>query len=145
MKNLRQLFKNVDTQENLKKLYLKLSKEHHPDMGGDLRVMQDVNSLYTEFKSLLKESKQEKNGVFEDIIDKIMTFSDVTVEIIGNWVWVSGDTKKYKENLKELGFWYSGKHKKWYHTMGVEPKRYSSGKSFVNIRETYGSEIIKQG
>lgn len=32
-----------------------------------------------------------------------------------DWVWVSGDTKPIKEDLKELGFRWSPRRKQWYH------------------------------
>ena len=32
-----------------------------------------------------------------------------------DWVWVSGDTKPIKDDLKELGFRWSPRRKEWYH------------------------------
>lgn len=31
-----------------------------------------------------------------------------------DWVWVSGDTRSYKESLKALGFRFSGRRQAWY-------------------------------
>jgi len=43
-------FKNVRTVEELKKVYKKLARENHPDMGGDTAIMQAINN---EFEMLL--------------------------------------------------------------------------------------------
>ena len=38
----------------------------------------------------------------------------LTVEVCGEWVWVSGDTKPHKETLKSAGFKWSPKKVNWY-------------------------------
>jgi hypothetical protein len=47
----------------------------------------------------LQQLKQEKN---------------LKIEQIGTWIWVSGDTYRIKEKLKEMGFFYSAKKKAWF-------------------------------
>ena len=39
-------FKNVSTVEELKKVYKKLARENHPDMGGDVAIMQAINNEF---------------------------------------------------------------------------------------------------
>ena len=39
-------FKNVETIEQLRKLWRKLAFQHHPDRGGDTRTMQEINDEY---------------------------------------------------------------------------------------------------
>ena len=43
-------FKTCETIEQVATLYKALSKQHHPDMGGDLRTMQEINVEYDEIK-----------------------------------------------------------------------------------------------
>lgn len=38
------------TWEHVRELYKVLSKQHHPDRGGDLRTMQEINAEYDELK-----------------------------------------------------------------------------------------------
>lgn len=40
-------FSNIGTKEERKKLYYSLSKIHHPDKGGDLKIMQEINRQYS--------------------------------------------------------------------------------------------------
>ena len=64
-----------------------------------------------------------KGGQAVMIASACKAMNGVKIEIIGTWVWCSGDTDAHKENLKELGFkkkaglsgawyWYSGPFKK---------------------------------
>ena len=36
-------------------------------------------------------------------------FENITIELIGSWIWVSGDTREIKEKLKEIGFKWASK------------------------------------
>ena len=38
----------------------------------------------------------------------------LTIEIVGEWVWVSGDTKPHKDKLKEFGLIWARKKKMWF-------------------------------
>ncbi len=39
-------FENISTLEELRKLYKELLKLHHPDNGGNVSEMQEINSEY---------------------------------------------------------------------------------------------------
>ena len=39
-------FENITTIEEAKKLYRELAKQHHPDKGGDVEIMKQVNNEY---------------------------------------------------------------------------------------------------
>lgn len=69
----------------------------------------------SEGKIYEKENNENVND-FKSIINKIITFRDCKIEIIGNWIWVSGNTKYYKEILKSLKFnWIKNKNAWAYH------------------------------
>jgi hypothetical protein len=60
------------------------------------------------------EDKEWKPGAeavtpFQEVLQKIITL-DCQIEIIGYWIYCF-NSKEVKEQLKELGFWFSGKHK----------------------------------
>lgn len=53
---------------------------------------------------------------------KLEQETDISVELDGAFVWVSGDTKPIKDKLKALGMRFSGPRQAWYYT---DKKRYS--------------------
>lgn len=150
-------FKECKNLEDVKETYRKLAFLHHPDMGGDPEIMKAVNSEYEtafkQFKNIHRTAEgktYEKPGEntetaadFKDIIDKIITFTGIKIELIGSWIWISGETFKYKNELKNLKFTWCSTKKMWsYHHEGDNKK---SHKKFdiEQIRSMFGSEEIK--
>ncbi len=43
-------FASCKTEKEARTLYVKLAKIHHPDKGGDVKVMQQINAAFDEFK-----------------------------------------------------------------------------------------------
>lgn len=141
------------TLEELKKQYRKLVFQHHLDKGGDADKMKAVNNEYDALFSKLKDIHQTKDGEtytarqtsaetadqFKDLINELMKMDDIEIEIIGCFVWVTGNTKIHKEKLKELKFQWHSKKLAWY----LKPDNYrcKSRKSyeFDEIREMYGT------
>ncbi len=108
-------FSNPQTLEELQKQYKTLAKQHHPDCGGNTSNMQEINVEYDNLFTILKTchtstqettAEQDKayNQIFKDIISKIVNLVGVEIEIIGSWIWATGNTYQYKAILKELGF-----------------------------------------
>lgn len=116
------------TLEELKKQYRKLVFQHHPDKGGNAEQMKAVNNEYDTLFKLLKDVHQTKDGEtytarntsaetadhFKDLINELMKMDDIEIEIIGCFVWVTGNTKAHKEKLKELKFMWHSKKLAWY-------------------------------
>ena len=100
-------FSNPQTLEELKKQYRELAFKHHPDRGGTDEAMKAVNREYDELFPKLKDIHSTKDGEtytahqkntesrehFKDLIAVLMNMEDVTIEIIGCFVWVTGNTK----------------------------------------------------
>ena len=42
----------------------------------------------------------ETAGEFMELINKLLHFPDIEVELCGSWIWVSGETKAVKDDLK---------------------------------------------
>ena len=51
------------TLEDLKRAYRNLAMKHHPDRGGDVETMKEVNALYDEFFDRLKDVHRNRDGV----------------------------------------------------------------------------------
>ena len=146
-------FNYISNLDELRSEYKKLIKKYHPDNGGSVRAMQEVNNEYeTLFAQLKKQANQasdnqtdtfnfESDVVLRDVVNKIINFN-VEIEIIGCWIWVTGDTYPVKENLKKLNFQWSGKRKAWYFHSEPYKKRSKKILSLDEIRNYYGSEKV---
>ena len=155
MKNLK-YFENPKSLEELKAQYKKLAMKHHPDIGGSTVAMQEVNNEYDNLFQSLKNIHSTADGktytsktettetadMFKDIISKIINFQGCTIEIIGSWIWVSGDTFQYKDTLKELKFKWCKNKKSWAYHNDDYRKKSKQQYTLENLRNMYDSEII---
>lgn len=160
-------FHGINTLEELKKAYRKMALIHHPDRGGNEK---DFIALKDEFDRLFKVyEKKESQGTYtdkktgekktyerkaateeeikayQDIIDQLIFCEGLEIEIIGTWIWVTGETKAHKEKLKELKFSWSKFKQAWsWHT--GEWKRNYRGKNNTmdDIRNMHDSKTVKK-
>ena len=74
-----------------------------------------------------------------NLINKLITLYGIHIEVIGSFVWVSGETKPHKETLKELGFRYHTTKKVWYKAP-TDYIKYNRNKKYSmnEIRNMYG-------
>lgn len=149
-------FKNPATIEELKKQYRNLAMKHHPDIGGSESDMKEINAEYDNLFERLKnihqtaegktytakESTTESPEEFREIVEKLICLDGITIELCGSWLWVTGNTIKHKETLKELKFRWSKSKLAWYYHR-EEYSKFSKKKfSLDEIRSLYGSETI---
>jgi hypothetical protein len=138
-------FKQCQSLDEAKREYKRLALMHHPDRGGDTSTMQEINRQYQEIirnpNINLSQEITEDLIRFAEIIEKIIRF-DLTIEVCGNWIWLSGNTRNYKEDLKQIGFFYAPRKAMWY----WRPEDYKSAntkpKDMDYIRAKYGSDIV---
>ncbi|QEL88600.1 molecular chaperone DnaJ [Bacillus mycoides] len=136
-------FQSVTTLEDLKKQYKKLAKKHHPDLGGK---HEDFIELKNEYDKLFEKlnTKTETSGAYQNIIDELIKY-DLEIEIIGTWVWVTGNTYSLKKELKELGFKWASKKRAWYWYEGEYKKYHNKEFSLDEIRTMHEVKRIKKG
>ena len=137
-------FKGVEGINEAKKIYKQLAKKLHPDMvGGDEESFKLLNAIYTDLiEHKIYFSNDFKIDVeLEKVISLILHFENITIELVGSWIWVSGDTKEIKDKLKELGFKWASKKKMWFY--GEMKGRNPQEKSMEEIKSKYGSETLK--
>ncbi len=164
-----QYFSDCKTLDEAKKLYKELARANHPDLGGDLRIMQEINAQYSKFQATgaTNEARERQRaahaegkksaGDYHDLdevgehIRKVIEFAlnldGVEIELMGLWVWLSGNTKAHKETIKAWNEANPAERIKW------SPKKtawYFAGVPTFNrrettldeIRETYGSQTF---
>lgn len=152
------LIKNVETLEELKKVYKKLALKHHPDCGGDEEIMKALNNEYDELFEKLKNTHKDKDGdfyskettetpdEFREIIYKLLALKmeGVLIEVIGCFLWVSGNTKPYKDQLGKngVGLKWGKKKAAWYHSPEGYRRFSKKTTSLEEIREIYGSQKV---
>lgn len=155
-----QYFAQCQTLEQAAKHYKQLAREHHPDMGGDLRTMQDINAQYSEFcKNFAVNNARERqrqahaagkksaadyhdmDALGEELRKKIefgLNLEGVEVELMGLWVWLTGNTKAHKEAIKAEGFKWAFEKQAWYFA-GV-PTYNRQKRTLEEIRNMHGSQ-----
>ena len=144
LEEIKNEFRGVEGINEAKKIYKQLAKILHPDkIGGDEESFKLLNAFYNE---LIEHKIYFSNNVkidieLEKVISLILHLDDVVIELVGQWVWVSGDTKEHKEKLKELGFKWDSKKKMWY--FGELKRRNHKEQSIEDIKAKYGSETLK--
>jgi len=136
-------FQNVEGINEAKKIYKQLAKKLHPDVGGDEESFKLLNSIYTDLiEYKIYFSNDFKIDIeLEKVISLILHFENIIIELVGTWIWVSGDTKEIKEKLKELGFKWASKKMMWYY--GEMKSKNPTPKSMEEIKSKYGSETLK--
>ena len=137
-------FSEVAGINEAKKVYKTLAKKLHPDVGGSEEEFKLLNAIYNDFiENKIYFSNDFKIDLdLEKIISQILHFENITIELVGSWIWLSGDTKEIKDKLKELGFKWASKKKMWYYG---EMKGKSHGeKSIDEIKDKYGSKVYKK-
>ena len=89
------------------------------------------------------EEQQHDFIKYPEIINIIVGLEGITIEIIGNWIWVSGNTYPYRAQLKEAGLFFAHKKVMWYY----RPEDYKSTnrkpKDIEEIRTKYGSDVVE--
>lgn len=144
-------FKECTTIEQVKARYKTLAKIFHPDMGGSTELMQALNAEYaTACAQVLKDgnlsAEDTEEGIrlseeYRAVIEKLAALMGITIEVVGDWIWVTGATYPVRKELKEIGFFYASKKVAWYYR-AEEFKTTGSKKTLDEIRAKYGSETV---
>lgn len=144
-------FAGVKTVEELRKKYRELLKKYHPDNeNGSVEVTQEINAEYDLVFSILSKEEhsdsqsytKEENEQFKEILNAIIGFN-MTVEIIGSWIWCF-DCYQYKDQLKALGFTWCSKKKSWVWHDGEYHRHHKKEIPLNDIRTKYGSQAVRK-
>lgn len=145
-------FNDCKTLDAVKARYRKLAFEFHPDRGGEKETMQAINTEYAFATAKLvsganlSQQESDKEMQFSEeyrlIVEQIIHLPEIRIELVGLWIWVTGNTKPVRKELKEAGLYYASKKEAWYYRSGYLKEFRGGKKSLDEIRSKYGSEEI---
>lgn len=159
-------FINVNTLEELRKQYKELLKKYHPDNGGSEEITKSVNAEYDQLFKVLKDRHESKSAdgqkdtsnaksdysanmydwendqALREMLQRVINFDGIEIEIVGQWIWISGNTYTYKKDLKNVGFKWASQKKQWYWHSEAFRKRSHRTLSMEDIRNYYGSTRV---
>lgn len=149
-------FQEIESLESLRKEYRCLVIKHHPDNGGSEDVIKEINAEYDRLFKKLKYDYEHKDTYSEatdkqkqsydwqkdthirETLMQLSRFKDITVEVIGVWIWVS-NCYEYRKELKALGFHWARQKQMWYIHFDDYHKSSSRPVPMSRIRAKYGT------
>lgn len=119
------------TVEQATKAYKKNIFRCHPDHGGSSEAFIELQKAYELVMASLTYTGKKYNSdksvedieknYTQELINKMMSIiealsdsDDVSLNLCGCWVWITGNTKPIKDTLKALGLKYSRNKTAWY-------------------------------
>lgn len=157
-------FNNINTLEQLRRQYKELLKKYHPDnANGSEEATKAINAEYDSLFKVLKDKHEQKqtdsntnkadynnmqydfteDKALREMLSKVIHLSDITIEICGAWLWLSGNTYQHRKELKEYGFKYAPKKCQWYWHSEAFRKKGRKPLSMNDIRNYYGSTEVQ--
>lgn len=164
------LFDGAKTVAEVKTLWRLQMLQVHPDKHAESefahwnKVAQELNEAYHKALKALdgavtldaetgKEHTYRYNETTEQaVIDKLYATvaagmpEEVTIWLVGTWIWVEGTTKEDKSTqnkLKELGYRWHSVRSMWYWRQQYYKSRYSD-KSFDTLKWQYGARQYEE-
>lgn len=147
---MKRYFDHLATLSEIKAEYKRLAKVNHPDVGGDTATMQAINAQYEEAVERIKRygertereaAAQEVPAEFVAIINAVIGLDSIVVELVGAWLWATGDTYTHKDALKAAGFKWASKKRAWY-WHPANASTLGSNKSLEQIKAKYGAQRV---
>ena len=151
-------FKGFETVAEIKAEYRRLAREWHPDLGGSTEVMQEINNQYekalkgcngqtvqgSDGKEHTYKWNEETERKLMEVIDKLLSLKmeNTDITLIGIWIWITGETKPYKNHLKEMGCKWHAVRGCWYFKP-YEGRHWGSNASLEDLAKTYGSTDVE--
>lgn len=150
---MKNYFANCTTIDEAKALYKKLAFQLHPDRGGDTAEFQEMQNQFEKFRPQSEKYKgefeQHNAQQYKEIIEELMKIKGIIIEVCGSFIWLSGDTRTAKEEIKAIrnemfkpAQWHKQKSMWFFAPVGY--RRFSGGNFDMDeIRSKYGSEEFR--
>ena len=111
-----------------------LKDKHESNTTGSEKEKTSFDNMKYDF------SEDQK---LREVLQQIISFEGITIDVVGCYIWVDGNTYQYKDDLKAIGFRWSAQRRKWYWHNGEYRRRGNSKLSFADIQNKYGSTEIR--
>ena len=166
--NKLELFFNCKDLSSLKSSFKRFSKLLHPDVNKDLEDIhfKEMSNDYDDYYIPLKKNHMKENAKkynndnfkeenikdedlrddrFKKAIIDLLKKEGIKISIRGCWLWVSGDTKEIKEELKALGFQWGATAKEWFMSDSKNFKKSKNRRGWTKEKtiSKYGEKVIK--
>lgn len=154
MHTTRNHFAGCFSEMEIKARYRDLCRAHHPDLhphDPDATArMQDVNGEYRD--ALRGEYRKTKNdddaenacdadAHAAETLAGIIMLPGILIEIVGRWIWVTGETYPVRAELKAAGFRFASRKVAWY-WHAPEDKCRGGKKTLEEIKTRYGARTV---
>jgi hypothetical protein len=149
------------TLAEIKARYRVLCKLHHPDrVGGDVERMKAINTEYHKILKCKLYKPDEAQGttnkepdfkeinfddVIKDTLQKISHLEGLECEVVGSWIWITGEerwTRSAAPVLKENKFRWHKVKQRWYFNPEPDKKFYGKATDYEEIKEKYGYQKV---
>lgn len=157
-------FTNVTCIEEVKSLYRKLCFEYHPDLhpgAANEQAMKEINAEYEQAFKKYQHIHKDQNGKtytkepdaqkveipdeFKKIINALIHIPNITIDLVGIFIWITGNTYPYRNELKALGFKWGSTKKAWYWhpEYYVHYSKYPKHKNLDELKAKWGCDTIE--
>ena len=150
-------FNECNSLDDAKKRFKRLAMQLHPDVSG-----RDSRAEFVELRSQFEafhpsetkygaELEQWRASDFADVVLQLLAIPGLDIEVVGSFIWIGGDTKPVKEQIKAVDVgeamnrprWSRGKSK-WYLSPVGYRKTSRKKMSYDAIRGLYGAETVNR-
>ena len=148
---------------SLRSTYKKFLIKYHPDNNAEDTTadMQEINAEYALMFERLKNGfehsehydratdrqKQnyswEKDKQIREMIIALSRLEGLIIEICGVWIYVRGNTKQHRQELRALGLTWNRQKECWIINFDDYYRHGQQSMSMNYIREKYGSVFVK--
>ena len=153
-------FNDCKSPQQVKDLFKKLAFQFHPDITGR-DTNEEMAAVINEYHKVLqsfdgysfvgsdKKShkytyKEKVESAIVDTINELLrhNLEGITIEVVGTWLWVHGNTYPHKAILKSAGLRWHSRRQMWYRAPAGAKSRYNSRVSFNELKHYYGAEEV---
>lgn len=147
-------FNNVTTLEMAKKEFRRLCMALHPDRGGNaadfVKMTEEYKTLLANLeaggKSTAKDTAYETAAVerYKAVIKALAGLAGLEIHLAGTWLWIGGNTREHRAELKKAGCRWAPKKAMWYYRDGRCRCGRGRGTTPISkIRNKYGWKKVK--